>query len=82
MVCQDADSMIPEEKVKNFKKEMEDAGVDYKFISYPEAQHGFTNPQATENGKKFGIPTAYNEEADKGSWEELLKFFNMEMRTL
>lgn len=77
LVCHgDADSMIPEEKVKNFKKEMEDAGVDYKFISYPEAQHGFTNPQATENGEKFGIPTAYNEKADKGSWEELLKFFN------
>lgn len=77
LVCHgDADSMIPEEKVNNFKKEMEEAGADYKFISYPEAQHGFTNPQATENGKKFGIPTAYNEKADKGSWEELLKFFS------
>lgn len=77
LVCHgDADSMIPDEKVQKFKKEMDSVGVDYKFINYPNAQHGFTNPQATENGKKFGIPTAYNEEADKASWEELLNFFN------
>ena len=76
LVCHGgADSMIPDEQVQNFKKEMESAGADYKFISYPGAKHGFTNPQATENGKKFNIPTAYNEKADKASWEELLKFF-------
>lgn len=77
LVCHgEADSMIPDEKVKKFKEEMDAAGADYKFVSYPEAQHGFTNPKATENGKKFGIPTAYNEEADKASWQEMLKFFN------
>ena len=77
LVCHgEADDFIPEEKVNNFKKEMEEAGADYKFISYPGAQHGFTNPQATENGKKFGIPTAYDEQADKAAWEEMLKFFN------
>jgi len=77
LVCHgEADSMIPDEQVQDFKKEMDSAGVDYKFISYPDAQHGFTNPQATENGKKFNIPTAYNEEADKASWEEMLRFFN------
>ena len=77
LVCHgSADSMIPEEQVQNFKKEMDTAGVDYKFISYLSAQHGFTNPQATENGKKFNIPTAYNEKADKASWEELLKLFD------
>ena len=77
LVCHgEADSFIPAEKVKTFKKEMEEARADYKFIGYPDAQHGFTNPQATENGKKFGIPTAYDEKADKFSWEEMLKFFN------
>ena len=76
LVCHGAaDSMIPDEQIQNFKKEMDEAGVNYQFISYPNAQHGFTNPQATENGKKFNIPTAYNEQADKASWEEMLKFF-------
>ena len=76
LVCHgEADSMVPNEKVQNFKKEMDVAGVDYKFISYPEAQHGFTNPGATERGKKFGIPIAYDEKADKSSWEEMIQFF-------
>ena len=77
LVCHgEADTFIPEEKVNNFKKEMKEAGADYTFIGYPEAQHGFTNPQATKNGEKFGIPTAYDAKADKASWEEMLKFFN------
>lgn len=77
LVCHgEADSMVPDEKVRNFKKEMDTANVDYKLISYPEAQHGFTNPQATERGKKFSIPIAYNEKADKASWEEMVQFFN------
>ncbi len=76
LVCHgEADSMIPDDHVQSFKQEMEKARADYKFISYPDAKHGFTNPQATENGKKFNIPTAYNEKADKASFEELLKFF-------
>ena len=54
---------------------MDKAGVSYHFIAYPGARHGFTNPQATENGQKFNIPTAYNEEVDKVSFEEMLKFF-------
>ena len=77
LICHgEADAFIPAEKVKSFKKKMEDAGVDYQFIGYQNAHHGFTNPQATENGKKFGIPTAYDEKADKSSWEEMQKFFN------
>ena len=76
LVCHgEADTMIPDEQVQNFKKEMDTVGADYKFISYPGAKHGFTNPQATENGRKFNIPTAYSEQADKASWEELLRFF-------
>ena len=76
LVCHGAnDTMIPQEKVINFKKEMDTAGVDYKFVSYEGALHGFTNPQATENGNKFGIPLAHNKQADQASWEEMKSFF-------
>ena len=51
-----------------------DAGVDMKFVAYPGAVHAFTNPGATEVGKKFGIPLAYDEDADKKSWAELQTF--------
>ena len=69
------DSMIPMEQVEAFKEEMNHRGADYKVVCYPSAQHGFTNPQATENGKKFNIPTAYDPQADQASWQEMLKFF-------
>ena len=69
------DSMIPMAQVEAFKKEMDERSANYKVVCYPEAQHGFTNPQATENGKKFSIPTAYDEQADKASWQEMSEFF-------
>lgn len=68
------DTMIPMEQVDAFKKEMDERGADYKVICYPEALHGFTNSQATENAKKFNIPTAYDEQADKASWQEMSAF--------
>ena len=67
------DSLVPKEQVAAFKKEMDTAGVDYTFIEYPGAVHAFTNPAATENGKKFNLPLAYDEHADHESWAELQK---------
>ena len=75
LVCHgEKDQMISSEQVQHFKKQMDSIGANYTFIGYPEAEHGFTNPQATENGKTFNIATAYNKEADKNSWEEMLSF--------
>ena len=75
LVCHGADdSFSSPEDIKAFKKEMADADVELKFIAYPGAVHAFTNPKATEAGKKFGLPLAYNEDADKKSWAELKTF--------
>jgi dienelactone hydrolase len=72
LVCHGADdSFIPPETVEAFKNEMKDAGADLKFVSYPGAKHGFSNPAADEAGKKFGIDIAYNADADTASWKEL-----------
>jgi len=49
--------------------------VDFQFINYPGAIHAFTNPEATELGKKYDMAIAYNEDADKKSWEEMKKLF-------
>lgn len=70
----EADSMVPQDVVNNFKKEMDSAHVNYKFISYPGAKHAFTNPAATAVGEKYKIDIAYNEAADKSSWEEMKVF--------
>lgn len=68
------DVLIPQEQVDAFHKEMADAKADVKFIGYPGALHGFTNPAATGNGEKYGLPLAYNESVDKKSWAELESF--------
>ncbi len=68
------DKFTTPEQIEAFKTEMTKAGADYKFITYPGAMHGFTNPEATALGKKFNIPIAYNAKADKESWEEMKKF--------
>jgi dienelactone hydrolase len=58
--------------VPDFKKSLDDAKVDYKFISYPGAVHGFTNPDNT--GTMAGVK--YNEKADKESWKAMKEFFS------
>jgi dienelactone hydrolase len=68
------DKFIKPEQIEAFKKEMSEATVDYTFISYPGAVHGFTSPDADALGKKFNMPIAYNADADKKSWEELKQF--------
>jgi dienelactone hydrolase len=74
LVCHGADdSFISPEQVATFKKEMEESGADFKFIAYPGAKHGFSNPAADEAAKKFGLNIAYNEKADADSWKELQK---------
>ena len=69
-----ADPMV-NPQVAQFKKQMDSIGADYKFIGYDSAMHAFTNPDATELGKKFKMPIAYNAAADTASWKEMQTFF-------
>jgi dienelactone hydrolase len=55
---------------------MDSAGISYEFKSYPGSTHAFTNPMATEWGKKFNIPIAYNAAADTASWKDMRDFFD------
>lgn len=68
------DTFIPREQIDAFKKEMQEAGADVTFISYPNTVHSFTNPDADKYAEKFNMGVKYNPEADKQSWEELKKF--------
>jgi len=76
LVCNGAaDKFIPDDDIKKLKGEMKTAGADFKFVNYPGALHAFSNPDATELGKKFNLPIAYNADADKKSWSEMQKWF-------
>ncbi len=69
-----ADPTVPARDIKAFKVEMAKAHTQLIFHSYKGALHAFTNPEATELGKRYKLPIAYNEKADKASWEEFMKF--------
>lgn len=69
------DPFVKPDSVEAFKKEMDAAKVDYRYVNYPGAVHAFTNPEATAKGKQFNLPLAYHPEADKQSKAEAAKFF-------
>jgi len=76
LVCQGAvDKFVSEADIKSFKGNLDSLNVPYTFIVYPNATHAFSNPDATAMGKKFNMPIAYNEAADKKSWKDMKTFF-------
>lgn len=76
LVCNGgADPFVTEDDIKNFKNEMNRENVPFVFKEYEGATHAFTNPESTEAGEKFNMPIAYNESADKASWQDMLDFF-------
>lgn len=65
------DVFFKPEDVAAFKAEMRNSGADCLFVTLPGALHGFSNPQASVNGEKFGLPLRYNELADRCSWDHM-----------
>lgn len=72
----EADSFVSSEEIAGFKAEMDSAKIDYKLVNYPGAVHAFTNPDATEVGKKYDLQIAYDKDADEKSWKELQDFLS------
>lgn len=65
------DPFVTADQVAAFKKEMQEAGVNHQIIIYPGAVHSFTVPEAG-NDPSQGM--AYDEAADKQSWEAMKAF--------
>ncbi|WP_455234867.1 dienelactone hydrolase family protein [Thiogranum longum] len=68
------DPFIPPQQVQGFEQEMKAAGVDYEVHSYPGVKHSFTNPDADSFAERFDMPLAYDEAADKDSWQRMQVF--------
>jgi dienelactone hydrolase len=76
LVLQGADDpFASKEQIAALAQEMKQAGADYTFIAYPEATHGFTNPDADRLGAANNMPIKYNAKADQASWAEMQAFF-------
>jgi dienelactone hydrolase len=74
LVCHGADDpFVPAEQVLAFEDEMRRAKVDWELNIYGNAVHSFTQPGA---GNDPSRGAAYNEKADRRSWEAMQAFFN------
>ena len=77
LVCHGAaDSLVSDEEIAGIKQEMAHAGADFRFVAYDGALHGFTNPEATANGERYGLPLAYDEAVDARSWDDMKALFS------
>lgn len=66
------DPYVPAEEVGAFQKEMREANADWQMVYYSGAVHSFTRKDAGNDNSKGA---AYNEKADKRSWEAMKQFF-------
>lgn len=68
------DPFVSTEQIAAFKLEMQNTGANMEFINYPGAKHSFTSKEADNFGHSFDLPLAYNQAADKDSWQRMQVF--------
>lgn len=74
LVCHGADDPYSSaQDIAAFESEMRSAGVDWQLVKYGGAVHSFTQPAAGNDNSKGA---AYNEKADKRSWEAMNQFLS------
>jgi dienelactone hydrolase len=74
LICHGADDpYVPAADVTALQDELRTARIDWQMIFYSGAVHSFTRPDAGSDNSKGA---AYNEKADKRSWEAMRDFFN------
>lgn len=66
------DPYVPPAEVNAFQDEMRKANVDWQWVAYSGAVHSFTHWEAGSDNSKGA---AYNEKADRRSWEAMRSFF-------
>lgn len=74
LICHGADDpFVPAKDIAAFKAELNEAKVDWQMIDYSHAVHSFTQPMAGNDNSRGA---AYNEKADRRSWQAMRGFFN------
>lgn len=66
------DPFVPPAEVAAFEAEMREGRVDWQLVAYGGAVHSFTDWNAGSDNAKGA---AYNEKADRRSWEAMRSFF-------
>jgi dienelactone hydrolase len=68
------DGWAPAESLEALKNEMQNAGAEFRIITYPDTVHAFSRPDADLKAKKDKLPIRYNAKVDKQSWNDLTAF--------
>ena len=72
LVCHGADDPFSSpQNIAAFENELRQGGVDWQLIKYGGAVHSFTQPDVGNDNSKGA---AYNEKADRRSWEAMKQF--------
>lgn len=72
LVCHGADDpYVSEDEIKAFQREMRESGADWQMIYYSDAVHAFTEKEAGSDKSKGA---AYNDKANKRSWQHFMDF--------
>ena len=66
------DPFVPAKDVQAWENEMREAKVDWQLVKFGGAVHSFTEKEVGNDNSKGA---AYNENADKRSWEDMKAFF-------
>jgi dienelactone hydrolase len=69
------DVLVPAEDIAAFEAEMEKVNAHHYLVQLPGALHGFSNPVASTNGEKYGLPLAYDPVADTTAWGHMTLLF-------
>lgn len=69
------DKLVPEADIAAFEAEMKKVGAPTYLVQLPGALHGFSNPAATGNGQKYGLPLAYDLLAEAAAWNHMCLLF-------
>jgi dienelactone hydrolase len=74
LICHGAaDGFIQPAQIDALRAALERGNVDWQMVSYGQAKHSFTNPDAGKSGVE-GLE--YNEKADKRSWRDMRQLFD------
>jgi dienelactone hydrolase len=74
LICHGAaDPFTKPDQLRDYITEMASSGLDWQFIAYGGARHGFTNPGADAKGIDA---LAYSRSADMRSWAHMKLFFD------
>lgn len=65
------DNYVPKDEIEKFQNEMRTAKADWQMTYYANSVHAFTEKGAGNDNSKGA---AYNEKADKRSWQAMLDF--------